>query len=333
MTAEAGDGNTRSSGLIPVCWATPYGLDMGSGEAVIVGAGFTGLIAARVVQAAGLQVRVVDKAMRPGGRLSSRRAGTQLVDTGVTSFNVADDEVLRTLKGLAKFSVDESQDGWRVSWNGSAQEVAVQLAGDVAIENMLVTHLSVRDELMGVGSFGGAGEIPAAQVILTMPTPQSRMLLQRSHLAAPGALQGVEYAPRLVLVASVRGKDPQLGATPEVFESATLTDRGNDDWQLVAQVRAAHSAARWEVDATHTLSELLREASCMLEGAAVIAAECKRWRYATASTVHASSTFIAADDAPVLVGGDGFGSPPGPDWSVERACRSGLDMAAWMLGR
>lgn len=300
---------------------------MGPRQVVVVGAGFTGLMAARRLQASGMPVRVVDKASRPGGRLSSRR----LVDTGVKSFHVRDADVLRSLRDLATFTVTDADDGWRVSWDASAQAVAMELAGDLRIDHALVTQLSVGPQDLQVGVWGAASGIPASHVLLTMPTAQARLLLQRSQLDEPRVLREVAHEPRLVLLAALNGK-PRLAPGGEVFESVTLTDQGDDQWQLVAQVFADQSMARWDDDATHTLSALLIEAARMVHGAVITDADCKRWRYAFAARVHALSTYVELDGPPVMIGGDGFGSPIGPNSSVERACRSGLDMAARILG-
>jgi predicted NAD/FAD-dependent oxidoreductase len=55
---------------------------------VIVGAGLSGLVAANELQAAGVEVAVVDKARSPGGRLATRRIGGATLDHGAQFFTV-----------------------------------------------------------------------------------------------------------------------------------------------------------------------------------------------------------------------------------------------------
>lgn len=296
---------------------------MGSPDVVVVGAGFTGLVAARVLQAAGAQVMVVDKARRPGGRLSTRRVDAGHIDTGVRSFAVRDPEVRRALLDLAGPPLHDIADG--LGWSGTAADVAGALAGDLEINTELVTDLRAVAKGVEVGLWGCTRTISTGHVLLTMPAPQARHLLRRSGLAEPPALAQADYERRLVLLAALRAEPADTVAASEVFDDVTVT-RGSGCWLLRAQVTAAESAARWDADATHTLADLLLEANQLLGGVEVTHAQCKRWRYAIPSAVHAEASCVALEGLAVTVGGDGFGTP-GPQFAVQRACRSGLDMA------
>jgi predicted NAD/FAD-dependent oxidoreductase len=55
---------------------------------IIVGAGLSGLVAARELQGAGVEVTVVDKGRSPGGRLATRRIGAATLDHGAQFFTV-----------------------------------------------------------------------------------------------------------------------------------------------------------------------------------------------------------------------------------------------------
>lgn len=72
----------------------------------VVGAGIAGLSAARRLTRAGVEVAVFDKARRPGGRISTRRAGSFSFDHGAQYFtcrNAAFEELVRRwrARGLA----------------------------------------------------------------------------------------------------------------------------------------------------------------------------------------------------------------------------------------
>ena len=86
----------------------------------------------------------------------------------------------------------------------------------------------------------------------------------------------------------------------------------------------------WDHDATHTLAELLLELADVIGGATMTAADCIRWHYALPTGVTRAS-HVKGDGLPVLIGGDGFGADDRRVASVERACRSGLDMAARVI--
>ena len=53
---------------------------------VVVGAGFSGLTAARHIVAAGHEVVVLDKGRSSGGRCATRRIGAAVVDHGAQFF-------------------------------------------------------------------------------------------------------------------------------------------------------------------------------------------------------------------------------------------------------
>ncbi len=58
---------------------------------VIIGAGVSGLIAARTLQASGVRVKVLDKGRGVGGRLATRRSGVGVFDHGAQFFTVCDE--------------------------------------------------------------------------------------------------------------------------------------------------------------------------------------------------------------------------------------------------
>ena len=57
-------------------------------DVVVIGAGMSGLVAARELVAAGARVRVIDKGRSVGGRLATRRIGDARLDHGAQFFTV-----------------------------------------------------------------------------------------------------------------------------------------------------------------------------------------------------------------------------------------------------
>lgn len=70
--------------------------------AAIVGAGIAGLACARVLQDAGWQVTLFDKARGPGGRMTSRSLAAATVDIGAQFFSVRDEAFRREIEAWLK---------------------------------------------------------------------------------------------------------------------------------------------------------------------------------------------------------------------------------------
>jgi predicted NAD/FAD-dependent oxidoreductase len=301
---------------------------MRSSDVVIVGSGFTGLLAAQALRGEGMRVRLVDKAARPGGRLSTRRVGDSGIDSGIRSFEIRDGQVMEALASLAGdcLQITDQRHGWHVTWDGTARQLAAALVAPMTVQTALVTHLRPTNGGVRLGLWGTDEQAVSRWVILTAPAPQSHLLLQRSGLTMAG--RAPHYERRLVLLAALTEK-PSVAAGSVVFDQVEAWPRG-DRWLLRARVTSQESARMWDHDATHTLAGLLLELAGVTGGVSVVAADCMRWRYAFATGVTPAS-HSQVDGLPVLLGGDGFGADNRREASVERACRSGLDMAARVI--
>jgi predicted NAD/FAD-dependent oxidoreductase len=90
----------------------------------VVGAGISGLFAARTLADHGLQVQVFDKGRRPGGRCSTRREAEYSFDHGAQYFTVRDDRFRRYVDSW----IDE---GLVQSWRG---QIGLAASGKVRIK-------------------------------------------------------------------------------------------------------------------------------------------------------------------------------------------------------
>ena len=78
-------------------------------DVVVVGAGLAGVACARELTEAGLDVRVLDRGHRPGGRMASRRLWGRPTDLGASYFTVDD-------PGFAAVVDDWSARGLAAPW-------------------------------------------------------------------------------------------------------------------------------------------------------------------------------------------------------------------------
>ncbi len=113
----------------------------------IVGAGLSGLMAARSLQEAGFQVAVFDKGRRAGGRSNTREHGAYRFDHGAQFFTVRDDKVRPWVEEWIR-------GGWVAEWNGrlvrlqgSAESPAKAATRYVGVPGMIDVALHLAEEV------------------------------------------------------------------------------------------------------------------------------------------------------------------------------------------
>ena len=221
-------------------------------DVLILGAGLSGLKAARDLQAAGRSVLVLDKSRGVSGRASTRRWDNVPVDHGAQFFT-ARSEAFRTqvadwiergvcfewAKGFHQWEEDrglmppdaDKENGHprhacRAGMSALGKDLAAGLAGDSVRTGTKVVALSwVNDHWRAQAEDGSVAE--GRRLLSTMPTPQALALLESSPDAgAKGALdpfvrsklRAVEMAPSLAVM--LRGEAP----APE-WQAVQLRDK------------------------------------------------------------------------------------------------------------
>lgn len=174
----------------------------------MVGAGISGVAAARELKAAGLPVAVLDRGRRIGGRMASRTINGRPVDIGA-SYVTASDPAFEALvadwqqRGLAHPWTDtfQQRDG-----NGTTRKAGPMRWGTPrglrSLVEDLAAGLDIRSQTVTqIGPGPSVDGQPAAAVLLAMPDPQARRLLGPAHQAEADRLTAA-YEPVLALTAS-----------------------------------------------------------------------------------------------------------------------------------
>jgi len=220
---------------------------------IVVGAGLSGVAAARTLQAAGREVLVLDRGQRIGGRMASKRIGDRVADTGASYFTVADPEFEAVAedwqsRGLARPWTDTFQvaaDGDLTAKPGPVRWAAPgglrSLVEDLARDLPLRRH-TVHEVLPGPTVDGQ----PAEAVLLAMPDPQARRLLAPGFPAELAALDD-PFEPVLALVArwdqaDWPGLDGAFVSGDPIISWIADDGRRRDDG---APVLVAHSTAEF----------------------------------------------------------------------------------------
>lgn len=323
-------------------------------DAVVVGAGLSGLLAAHALRDAGLSVSVLEKGRGVGGRLATRRLGEGRADHGAQFFTVREPEFGHLVESWRRMGIVFV---WSRGWSGASLDIANPDGyARYAVKHGFTTlpkqlsqtldvHLATEVAAVRPGSPGwqietDSGEIWLARgLVLTPPVPQTVALLDRGGVelltADREALEEIIYAPCLCGLFLLSGPTilPEPGALQRPAHSISwLADnrrKGISPGVTTVTVHASPDAseARWEEEPGALLTWMEAELQPFLEpGTRVLESQLKRWRYALPTTVHPSRYLAARGLPPLLFAGDAFGGP-----RVEGAALSGMEAGAALV--
>lgn len=260
---------------------------------IVVGAGISGVAAARTMRDAGLPVVVLDRGRAIGGRMASRRTDGRVVDTGASYFTVSEpafEQVVQDWRdrGLARpwtdtFSV--AGDGeltpkpgpMRWAANGGLRSLVEDLAQGLELRQTNVE--AVRADLRVDGE-------AAEAVVLAMPDPQARRLLDPALTAELAALDD-PFEPVLALTArwgeaSWPGIDGVFVSGDPILSWIADDGRRRDDFAPVLVAHSTPEFAAEHLGAPEEAAPLMELAVRDVLGVSAPAesAEVHRWSFA-----------------------------------------------------
>jgi len=277
----------------------------------IVGAGPTGLVAARILQAAGETVTVFDKGRGMGGRMATRRNAHGAFDHGAPGFTLSDDSWGATVVSWHRAGVCAPLwiDGERYwtgvggmsvigRWLGSGLDVR----GSVTVSRVEANGGIWDDEDRLLGHFD--------RVVVTAPAPQAVAIAGQAAPDCERALQAVTYGPCWTLMMALHAPPRAVGTMRAPLALATR-EAAKPGRGAMGECWVAHANARWSLEhfsnTAEDVVETLTDALCASLGVArsnVAHANVHRWRYAQVTQALGHAGFLASQQAPVIFAGD-----------------------------
>lgn len=314
-------------------------------QIVVVGAGVSGLAAARRLAERGHEVVVLDKGRSPGGRLATRRIGDATLDHGAQFFTArgaalrqqADDWVERGVARVWNHGFGDHLDGGDGhprfvgvrGMNSLAKDLARGI--DVQCSTMAFAVRRVEGRRRWSVVIDDGTERAGDAVILTCPLPQSFSLLVDAGLDLDERLLRTDYDRTLALLV-VLDRPPTLPPTGGVqAPDAVFSFVGDNAAKGLSALPAVtfHAApewseAHWDDDLDAVIERLTELGRPWLGDAAVVERHLKRWRFATPRTVWPDAYHDVGHG--VVLAGDAFAGP-----RVEGAFDSGRAAAEHLL--
>jgi renalase len=316
---------------------------------VVVGAGISGLLAARELRAAGWRVVVLDKGSEVGGRMATRRVENGTFDHGAQFFTVRNERFGRLVEGWLEEGVVEewsrgfadaegkqNEDGYpRYRGSKGMSSIPDHLARGLDVRTgERVVRVKLRDEAWEAHTEVGS-RITGTALLLTAPVPESLALLREEADLSEGArrrLAEVSYSPCLALMALLEGPTgvPEPGGVQ--IKGEPLDWIGDNQRKGISEAPALtiHAGPMWSRE--HFESGDARVVASLLAFAAehlgtdlpsgVAETSLARWRYSWVTQPYSEPCFMAGGDPPLLFAGDAFGPS-----KVEGAALSGLAAA------
>ena len=303
-------------------------------QTVIIGAGISGLLAARVLQNAGARVTVLEKSRGLGGRLATKRVGDAVFDQGAQYFTV-------TNPLFSKWVEKWQSDGLVEPWPGSSHRRFVGRPSMTAVPKALAEGLDVKRDhkVTALGCCGdhwcvdveNHGCLRAERIILTAPVPQSLAILKAGDFALPEPLatrlSELTYDPCLALLVTVAGRS-RLPVDGIKSESGSIRWAADNQMKGVSpNLTAVTLHLSPEFSAQHygrtdvEVLELVRAEAEALIGAPISGATLHRWKFSHARSTYAEP-FVWWPEEALGFAGDAFGGA-----RVEGAALSGLALA------
>lgn len=314
---------------------------------LVIGAGISGAACARRLVDAGVDVTVLDRGRRAGGRLATRTlrdlpGGSHPVDTGAPYCTVSDDGFRAVVDGwLQRGLLREWTDtfhtagpvGLRDPKPGPMRYASTR--GLRALVEDLLDGIDVQqeEEVETIGVHRRTGRHHPDVAVLAMPGPQAARLL-RAHHAELGAVADQQYAAALALLVRFEERTwPEFDGAfvSNVPELRWIADdgraRGDGAPVLVAHSTPEYAAKHLEHPEA-AAPDLLRALRSVIGAhGEPLETRVQRWSFAQP---------VSGRDATFHLSADGIGLC-GDGWSakskVEAAWRSGTDLGDAIVER
>ena len=325
------------------------------GACIIVGAGISGLLAARTLNQEGWTVTVLDRGRGVGGRMATRRIGRGNFDHGAQFFTVRDERFAGLVESWLEAGVATEWTRGFADPEGRPDEDGHPRYRGTEGMTSIPKHISrgldvhTREKAVRVHDADDGWEVQCESglrvagdsLVLAVPVPQAMDLVSSGSYTLPDVarrqLEAISYDPCLALMVLLDDSTgvPEPGGMQ--IKGEPLDWIGDNRRKGISEAPAitVHAGPQWsrshfeddEAEIIESMISLVDDRLGTDLAPAVIATSLARWRYSWVKNSHPEPCLVAPDSPPLLFCGDAFGQP-----KVEGAALSGLAASDHLLG-
>lgn len=290
---------------------------------IVIGAGISGLYAARELQKRGLTVLVLEKSKSVGGRMATRRFDDHSFDHGAQFVDFNDPALLSLDQELAAASITKSwfqmNERWMKSAPGGMTQITKYLAQHLNILFLEKVVLIESDsESLYCIHCESQKWFRTENIVLSCPLPQSLEILSTSKIEFPGSLGQLSFAPAIVGLFAL--SDCRVHFTEFLHRNHWPDDIESISNQQSKSV-SSHPAftlimnAAWSLDffskSDNELAELLKEKFLKhigsLDQFKISQVQVKKWKMSYPRQIFERPFFSLSSRPSIFLIGDAFG--------------------------
>ncbi len=314
---------------------------------IVVGAGLSGLVAARTLQDAGVRVTVLEKEVKVGGRMRTDLVDDGVFDHGAQFFTVRSGRFEEMVESWISAGVAEEWTRGFADPSGEYQKDGHPRYKGTRGMTGIAEHLARNlDLLTGIQASGlrrgerdwevvAGGSVHTADALVLTP-PSALELVDGSDVPLPEearqVLENIDYAPCIAVMALLDGlgevPDPggvQVGDDP-LFWVADNRKKGISGIPAVT-IHAGPEFSREHANSDDsTVARLLLEEAKDYVRTGVKATAVYHWEYSQPTNPHDEPFVYVKGPPPLVFCGDAYAGP-----KVEGAVMSGLAAAGKLL--
>lgn len=290
-------------------------------KTTIIGAGICGLWLGHQLKQQGHDVTIFEKSKGVGGRMATKRTGTETFDHGAQFYS--DDPEMNQLhkiwssSNLSRpwFSKNDRQ---RFTAIGGMTLLAKKLQQNLEVQlNQKLNRIFINDGLTML-EFEDGPKINAEVLVLTCPLPQTLEILDLSGLEYPSELKQIQYEKAIVFL--IEGVLTQSQAMNGI---GYVEPEGSADIFSITDQQKKQTCVEpcWTIAMSESFSERYFECSDdVILDAGIKAIRIhfpdflykntvvKKWRFSHPKSKY-QSAFLKLKGLPVYLAGDAFGGP------------------------